>query len=334
MNFEGLCRGDINFHSNLKVINSLLARHECSQFGEDFDSLIEAFSLDPENPDSQDTGGLGPCHYKGELRPRAHCGLFGDPHLRTFKGEFVTCRVEGAWPLLDTPHLAVQVTNVVVGPQLQATATSKVTVIVRGSDACGSGKTYEASAEQLPSAFVDGTREGGVEASGAAAVWVQEVVPGQHVHVGVRVVNATVSIRKIQSRYLSVSVTVPESVLGEEQGQGLCITSCPASETLSSPTHEAMPQAKAQELCAQHNITDSFLDACVFDLVATGETFFRDSASAAQSELWSQDPQTAASTLRNCTQWPCTWPTSATESLGPLLAMVAVSVAAALLPLT
>ncbi|KAG5847878.1 hypothetical protein ANANG_G00130890 [Anguilla anguilla] len=28
----------------------------------------------------------------------AHCALFGDPHLRTFRDEVQTCRAEGAWP--------------------------------------------------------------------------------------------------------------------------------------------------------------------------------------------------------------------------------------------
>lgn len=59
-----------------------------------------------------------------------HCGLFGDPHLRTFDDNKQTCVVQGAWPLLDNQYLAVQVTNVYLLPGLSdATATSKVNVL-------------------------------------------------------------------------------------------------------------------------------------------------------------------------------------------------------------
>merc|ERR1719187_1090277 len=67
------------------------------------------------------------CTYKGE-RNFKHCGLFGDPHLRTFSDEFQTCKVEGAWPLIDNDYLVVQVTNAIVVHQSSATATSKLTV--------------------------------------------------------------------------------------------------------------------------------------------------------------------------------------------------------------
>ncbi|CAN0331336.1 unnamed protein product [Bubo scandiacus] len=53
------------------------------------------------------------------------CALFCDPHLRTFKDHFQTCKVEGAWPLIDNNYLSVQVTNVPVVPGSSATATNK-----------------------------------------------------------------------------------------------------------------------------------------------------------------------------------------------------------------
>ena len=63
--------------------------------------------------------------HRGE-RKFKHCGLFGDPHLRTFSDEFQTCKVEGAWPLIDNDYLVVQVTNAIVVHKSSATATSKV----------------------------------------------------------------------------------------------------------------------------------------------------------------------------------------------------------------
>ena len=58
----------------------------------------------------------------------AHCGMFGDPHLRTFRDQRQTCAVAGAWPLLDNEYLGIQATNDVLQSTKTptATATSKV----------------------------------------------------------------------------------------------------------------------------------------------------------------------------------------------------------------
>lgn len=57
-----------------------------------------------------------------------HCGLFGDPHLRTFKDEFQTCKVEGAWSLVQNKYIMIMVTNNPVKDHGAATATSKVVI--------------------------------------------------------------------------------------------------------------------------------------------------------------------------------------------------------------
>lgn len=65
------------------------------------------------------------CTYRG--RPEVtHCSFYGDPHLVTFNGDFQTCKVAGAWPLIDNAYLAVSVTNEAVVPGSAATATTKV----------------------------------------------------------------------------------------------------------------------------------------------------------------------------------------------------------------
>lgn len=65
------------------------------------------------------------CTYQG--RPEVtHCSFYGDPHLVTFNGDFQTCKVAGAWPLIDNAYLAVSVTNEAVVPGSAATATTKV----------------------------------------------------------------------------------------------------------------------------------------------------------------------------------------------------------------
>ena len=73
------------------------------------------------------------CRYRQpnkNLSKLMYCGMFGDPHLRTFSDERQTCVVAGAWTLIDNDHLAVQVTNEIVQSteSTSATATSKVSV--------------------------------------------------------------------------------------------------------------------------------------------------------------------------------------------------------------
>lgn len=64
--------------------------------------------------------------YRNVNISKRYCGLFGDPHLRTFSDLKQTCVVEGAWPLIDNQFLVVQVTNVPLVEGFDATATSKV----------------------------------------------------------------------------------------------------------------------------------------------------------------------------------------------------------------
>ncbi len=62
-----------------------------------------------------------------KLQEPLHCGLFGDPHLKTFSDRRQTCVVKGAWSMLNNQFLAVQVTNVLIEENNPvATATSKV----------------------------------------------------------------------------------------------------------------------------------------------------------------------------------------------------------------
>ena len=65
------------------------------------------------------------CSYQGRAEV-THCSFYGDPHLVTFNGDFQTCKVAGAWPLIDNAYLAVSVTNEAVVPGSAATATTKV----------------------------------------------------------------------------------------------------------------------------------------------------------------------------------------------------------------
>lgn len=122
---KGSCIGNLNFLSTREWLNKLLERNNCTSIlGDDPQTLPQ----DPQQQVPTAAPGQDPqdvCQYEGSAAP-AHCGLFGDPHLKTFGGEYMTCGAGGAWPLLNTPHLAIQVTNQPVGPASQATATTKV----------------------------------------------------------------------------------------------------------------------------------------------------------------------------------------------------------------
>ncbi len=113
------CLGDLSFHSAKRGFEKQMKQFNCTNKGPVFE------------PSSRPTGGRHHstvCSYRGHANAvHKHCGLFGDPHLRTFTDEFQTCKVQGAWPLIDNEHLTVQVTNDPVGfGDERATATSKV----------------------------------------------------------------------------------------------------------------------------------------------------------------------------------------------------------------
>lgn len=128
------CRGNLVFHSAMLGISDLMSQRNCSKDGPT-SSTHTAVAVEPCNyhsrfhhhqaaPTATGTGVPGAPEHS---RPNyLFCGLFGDPHLRTFKDQFQTCKVEGAWPLIDNNYLSVQVTNVPVVQGSSATATNKV----------------------------------------------------------------------------------------------------------------------------------------------------------------------------------------------------------------
>lgn len=121
------CRGDLVYHSAVFRIKELFAQHNCSSEGPTSPAKAPSTSR-PYAVDTCDfeSRALASGPADTQKKKYAHCGLFGDPHLRTFKDEFQTCRVEGAWPLIHNRYLSVQVTNVPVVEGSSATATNKV----------------------------------------------------------------------------------------------------------------------------------------------------------------------------------------------------------------
>lgn len=124
------CRGDLAFHSAVHGIEDLMIQHNCSRQGPTAPPPARGPALPgagpaPLTPD--------PCDYEARfsrLQGRnpgfLHCASFGDPHVRSFHNHFHTCRVQGAWPLLDNDFLFVQATSSPVASGANATTIRKV----------------------------------------------------------------------------------------------------------------------------------------------------------------------------------------------------------------
>ena len=128
------CRGDLAFHSAVHGIEDLMIQHNCSRQGPTAPPPARGPALPGAGPArSSGPPAPDPCDYEGQFsrlhgRPPGflHCASFGDPHVRSFHHHFHTCRVQGAWPLLDNDFLFVQATSSPVASGANATATRKV----------------------------------------------------------------------------------------------------------------------------------------------------------------------------------------------------------------
>ncbi|XP_072421302.1 repulsive guidance molecule A isoform X1 [Chiloscyllium punctatum] len=284
------CRGDLAYHSAVHGIEDLMNQHNCSKVGPtQTPARAQPTSLDcMVHSDAPEL-----CNYEKSLQRHAphpnytHCGLFGDPHLRTFTDDFQTCKVRGAWPLIDNNYLFVQVTNVAVVPGSSATATSKLTVIFKNFQECVDQKVYQAETDDLPAAFVDGSRNGG-EKHGANSLRVLERVAGQHIEIHAKYIGTTIVVRQL-GRYLTFAVRLPEEVANsfeDNQGLQLCLKGCPTNERMdwrlpqprkggSAAPHSAFTREAATAKCRERlPVDDLYFRSCVFDLLTTGDVNF------------------------------------------------------------
>ncbi|XP_072166587.1 repulsive guidance molecule A-like isoform X2 [Diadema setosum] len=341
----GACRGDLTYHSTRTVINDLQRTHNCQRVlrGEirpnptTSRELTPSGSLsgnkngnknpgtgssDPNNPhnrtpwypwnisfsDGPDTEVSNRCRYRGRPDFR-HCGLFGDPHLRTFEDVFQTCRVAGAWPLIYNNYLTAQVTNVPLVHGSGATATNKLTVIIKPhrDGECAEHKQYQAVAGNLPAVFSDGTVTSGRE----QGVVIVEVIPGEHVEIHIKYIATLIVIRQV-GRYITFAVRMPQEFIhhyGAEEMQ-LCVRGCPPSEQIeyaSFLSETARDDRNYKELrqgaiakCRQARVIDDYLDSCVFDLLTTGDANFTRAAQSALTDITRLHPN-ASILLKNRT---------------------------------
>ncbi|XP_061527707.1 LOW QUALITY PROTEIN: RGM domain family member B [Phycodurus eques] len=245
------CRGNLVFHSAVLGISDLMSQRNCSRDGPTSSTYPEVHH-EPCNYYSrtQHVHAHGPHSQPQHTRPGfLFCGLFGDPHLRTFKDSFQTCKVEGAWPLIDNDYLSVQVTNVPVVTGSSATATNKITVIFKPYEGCTDQRVYQAVTDNLPAAFDDGTVSSGdpihisTGSDGATgkvrALWISERSPGHHVELHAGYIGVTVIVRQL-GRYLTLAVRIPEELAqayDASQDLQLCLNGCPRVERIDQGGH-------------------------------------------------------------------------------------------------
>ncbi|XP_078283344.1 repulsive guidance molecule A [Rhinoraja longicauda] len=262
-----------------------MSQHNCSKLG----PTPGPAAAQPTTPDCMvHSDAPEACNYEKSLAQQGrranytHCGLFGDPHLRTFSDDFQTCKVRGAWPLIDNSYLFVQVTNVAVVHSSSATAVSKITIIFKSFQECVEQKVYQAETDDLPAAFVDGSRNGG-DKQGANSLWVTEKMGGQQVEIQARYIGTTVVVRQV-GRYLTFAIRMPQEVMNafeENQGLQLCLRGCPTNERMDwallqgrSP-QDGSAAAAANARCKEKlPVEDLYFRSCVFDLLITGDANF------------------------------------------------------------
>ncbi|KAL1458774.1 hypothetical protein WDU94_008890 [Cyamophila willieti] len=248
------------------------------------------------------------CNFHGTRRFK-HCGLFGDPHLKTFNNDYQSCRVHGAWPLIDNSYLGVQVTNKLIREGSPATVTTKVTVLIKGhSTPCTSERTYEAEADSpLPLSFTDSGSTGLSKTAENVVLTVESDPSGNHerAKIFIRYIETTIIVRRV-GKYLAVSAKLPEELvepsIQDPNTLQLCTLGCPPSERLDIVTSQsnmidrdhALALCKSKEEFSNDIVnqwTDYYLDWCVFETMTAGIIYeFNAAAHFAQADISRFDP--------------------------------------------
>ena len=166
--------------------------------------------------------------------------------------------------------------------------------------------TFVAYSGSLPSTFVDGSDVIGT----SGAVRVDEVEPQVHVELVLRHAATTIVIRQTANQFFSVAIKMPRDVISATAAQAhqtpedflplqLCLNSCPQSEVIDyreilvtsssrSPRRAAerapLTLNTAEQICQLSSLVDFYLDSCVYDLLATGDTNFSEAVRLAQAD--------------------------------------------------
>ncbi|CAG9540522.1 unnamed protein product [Cercopithifilaria johnstoni] len=279
------CRGNLKYHTLQTLLHRQRREFSCNSFPE---------TMKPSNYIP-----IG-CAFPTDTAPHAmqrYCALFGSRHLRTLNGHFITCAHRGAYPLINNKHLLIQITHSFLGSG--TTGISKVTVIVKENGRCTSRKQYEVGSddERLPNSFTDGSIFVGNSERKPVEI---KSLNQTYVEIILRYIATTIYIRR-HGAYLSVALRIPERIVQEQTDNefDICTTGCSRSdmikleEALANPIsftrchgiRMKIPLKVAIERCNRANITDAFFDACVFDLLISGDEIFVAQIADAQYDI-------------------------------------------------
>ncbi len=164
-----------------------------------------------------------------------------------------------------------------VGPSeaLTCHVSPQITIIFKSWRQCVDQQLYQAELDNVPAAFTDGSVTSG-ERRGhhSLTVWTQS--PGRHAEIRAAHIGTLLVVRQ-SGRSLGLSVRSPRSVMeafGPEQDLQLCVWGCPPSQRLSSPPPDSSSSStnSAKAHCAALlPARDVYFQACVFDMIASGD---------------------------------------------------------------
>lgn len=181
--------------------------------------------------------------------------------------------------------------------------------MVKGpSTPCTLEKRYEASSETpLSTTFTDGTDRSGADKTVTLEVDSRPEEDRESAEIVMRYVASKLIIRR-KGKYLAFNAKLPEEVIQsskafeDESKVELCSMGCPVAEQLDlvSARGHQMEREEALRLCKNmenlssdiaNNLTDHYLDWCVFDVMTAGRNRdFIDAAHSAQSDALKLDP--------------------------------------------
>lgn len=188
-------------------------------------------------------------------------------------------------------------------------------MIFKSYHGCTDQKVYQATTEDLPLAFQDGTRTGGESGSLIIAERGSSGV-GRQVKIQARYIGTSIIIRRVGS-YLTFAIRMPEDTLDFSEDNGglqLCLHGCPRNELIKEhmlgrqgqqprvqgtntelgplrPPRQVYTVERATAKCRETlQVEDVYFQSCVFDLLTTGDPEFSLAAYGALEDLKALPP--------------------------------------------
>ncbi|OXA51415.1 uncharacterized protein LOC110852246 [Folsomia candida] len=278
------CRGDLNYHFFEKLVRDLNTNtgvvkncaggmvkgsEENSSNGSSQTSMSSHHEISHHNHHGRNrerargriNQALDHCAPKVDA-PLAGCGLYGLTNLKSFSEslnytDINYCSLAGAWNLIDTPELSVQITNKGGLSPLpkDITATTLVTVIIKNSE-CSERKLYQATFDEVPGMFSDGSTTSG-------NVFIETVTESEHSKIHLPYLSTTIDVIKVLDKIpipsLAVTIKMPQAsaqgFMSEPKrlrGLPLCFYGCPRTATM-----RPKPLAESSSLSTKSGATST-----------------------------------------------------------------------------